>query len=58
MCTMKLTFCPWLWYVDIIDQFYGMLEGADRVKIGGCASSMDYPTKTDVFLHIPNSKNA
>jgi hypothetical protein len=51
MCTMKLTFCPQLWYVDIIDQFSGMLVRADRVIIGECVSNMDYPTKTFVCLH-------
>jgi hypothetical protein len=58
MYTMKLTFGPWLWYVDIIDQFCGMLERADRVAIGGCGSSMGYPTKTVVFLHTPHPKKS
>jgi hypothetical protein len=58
MCTMKPTFCSWLWYVDIIDQFCGMLERTDRVIIGECVSTMDYPTKTVVFLHTPNLKKS
>ncbi len=52
MCTMKPPFCSWLWYVDIIDQFCGMLENADWVIFCGRVSSMDYPTKTTDFLNI------
>ncbi len=57
-CAMKLGFCPRLWYVDIIDQLCGMLERADKVIIGGCVSSMDDTTKTNVFLHTSHPKNA
>ncbi len=58
MCTMKLTFCPQLWYVDIIDQFCGMLERGDRADIGVRPSATGGTRKTVVFLHIPHPKKS
>ncbi len=50
----EIGFALSLWYVDIIDQFCGMLKRADWLLIGVCLGRIGDPTKTTVFLHISN----